>query len=57
MPASKGKKGRKVGRNKVKCDQYRKEGRKEKNKLQRIRKHGTEKEYREYAKKHNLTIS
>ena len=30
-----GKKGRKIGRNKVKCDRYRAEGRREKNKARR----------------------
>jgi hypothetical protein len=34
-----GKKGRKVGRNKVKCEAYRKSGRREINKARKIRKH------------------
>lgn len=34
-----GKKGRKIGRNKVKCDLYRKQGRRERNKLRRLRRH------------------
>ncbi len=31
MPASKGSKGRKIGRNKISCEAYRREGRQEKN--------------------------
>lgn len=34
-----GKKGRKIGRNKVKCERYLKQGRWERNKLRRLRKH------------------
>lgn len=37
MPAQKTKKGRKYGRNKIKCARYRLEGRKEKNKARRIK--------------------
>ena len=33
------KKGRKIGRNKVKCEAYRKAGRRERNKARKIRKH------------------
>lgn len=32
----KGRKGRKIGRNKVKCERYRAEGRREKNKQRKI---------------------
>ncbi len=38
MAAKKTKKGRKIGRNKAKCERYRAEGRREKNKARKIEK-------------------
>lgn len=42
MPASKGQKGRKIGRNKPACEAYRREGRQEKNAILRKAKHERE---------------
>lgn len=38
MPSKKGKKGRKIGRNKVKCQRYEAKGTREKNKLRKAEK-------------------
>ena len=39
MPAAKGAKGRKIGRNKTSCESYRREGRQEKNAALRQARH------------------
>ncbi len=39
MPASKSRKGRKVGRNVKKCERYRLQGRRERNQLRKVSRH------------------
>lgn len=56
MPHRTGKKGRKIGRNKEKCQRYRALGIREKNKLKRILKNNSYEEAVAYAKKHGLKI-